>query len=347
MPPSQDPTHPDVTDPLQATQASAPSPSQVPNLELKARLLIIFMLVLVSASALYVLYARGVFDATQRLVLVADDSEGIVVGKDLTFSGFPIGRVSRIELAADGKARILIDVAAKDAHWLRTSSIFTMERGLVGETKIRAFSGVLTDPPIPPDAVRTVLRGDTNAEIPRLVAATRTLLENLERMSGAESSLNASLGNLQTITASLSNNVTGRYGVLGGVLGGEENAKKVVSALDRTNALLANADKRLFGKSGVMDDTQATIAQLNALLLDARTSLKKVDAVLAEAQGVAVEVKGVASEAKSVAANARIATTDLGLLRSEVDASLRKIGHLVDEINRKWPFARDTELKLP
>jgi phospholipid/cholesterol/gamma-HCH transport system substrate-binding protein len=48
-----------------------------------------------------------------------------------------------------------------------------------------------------------------------------------------------------------------------------------------------------------------------------------------------------------VAANARVATTDLGTLRAEVEASLRKIQHLVDEINRKWPFARNAEVNLP
>jgi phospholipid/cholesterol/gamma-HCH transport system substrate-binding protein len=30
-----------------------------------------------------------------------------------------------------------------------------------------------------------------------------------------------------------------------------------------------------------------------------------------------------------------------------VDASLRKVEQLVNEINRKWPFARDPEIKLP
>ena len=44
--------------------------------------------------------------------------------------------------------------------------------------------------------------------------------------------------------------------------------------------------------------------------------------------------------------NARVATTDLGALRTEVDATVRKVEQLVDEVNRKWPFARDTELKL-
>ena len=33
-----------------------------------------------------------------------------------------------------------------------------MERSLVGETKIRAFSGILTDPLLPAGAERTVLR---------------------------------------------------------------------------------------------------------------------------------------------------------------------------------------------
>jgi phospholipid/cholesterol/gamma-HCH transport system substrate-binding protein len=48
-----------------------------------------------------------------------------------------------------------------------------------------------------------------------------------------------------------------------------------------------------------------------------------------------------------VGANAREASADLGQLRAEVDAALRKVDALVGEINRKWPFARETELKLP
>jgi phospholipid/cholesterol/gamma-HCH transport system substrate-binding protein len=299
------------------------------HVEFKATLLLALIATLVCAFLLYVMYARGVFEQTQQLVLVADDSEGIIAGMDLTFSGFPIGRVRRIELAADGKARLLIDVPRKDAHWLRTSSIFTMERGMVGETRLRAFSGMLTDPPLPEGSERTLLRGDTNAEIPRIVASARALLENLETMTGTESSLNTSLDHLRTVTGRLN----GRYGMLTGVLGSEDNAKKIIATLDRTNALLAQADQRIFGRDGVMDGTQAAVAQLTGVLSDARASLQKVDAVLAEAQ--------------AVGANARVASTDLGALRAEVEISLRKVSQLVDEVNRKWPFARDTEIKLP
>ena len=64
-----------------------------------------------------------------------------------------------------------------------------------------------------------------------------------------------------------------------------------------------------------------------------RASLKKVDAILADAQAAAGNVKA--------------ATTDLAALRAEVEASLRKVSALIDEINRKWPFERDTKIKLP
>jgi phospholipid/cholesterol/gamma-HCH transport system substrate-binding protein len=306
-----------------------PIPDEPRHVEAKAAMLMILIGLLIAAFVLYVMYARGVFEATQRVVLVADDSEGVIPGMDMTFAGFPIGRVNQVELASDGKAQILVDVPKQDARWLRVSSVFTLERSVVGETRLKAFSGVLTDPPLPPGARRTVLRGDASAEIPRLLASARALLDNLDTMTRSDSHISSALANIDT----LSGRLTGKYGVLGGALGGDEEARKLLQTLDRVNGILGKADQRVFGKNGVMDETQAAMAQLNGVLKDARTTLTKVDAVLAEAQ--------------AVGANARVASQDLGVLRGEVDASLRKVNRLVDEINRKWPFSRNTEIKLP
>jgi phospholipid/cholesterol/gamma-HCH transport system substrate-binding protein len=318
------------------------APPEIKHLEFKAALLLAFFLLLVCGSTLYLLYARGTFEATQTVVLVSDDSEGVVVGMNLTFSGFPIGRVRRIELAEDGNARIIVEVPRKDAHWLRTSSVFTLVRGLVGNTNIRAFSGMLQDPPLPDGAVRQVLRGDASAEIPKVLQAVKELVENLNSVTAKDGPLGSTLANLQTATEKLN----GPGGAMSVLLGSEKEAQKITAALDRTNTLLARldgltakvdslaakTDAQVFGQQGVMAETRATIVQLNTLLAEARGSLKKVDAVLQEAQ--------------AIGANAREATTDLGALRAEVEANLRKIEGLVNEINRKWPFARDTELKL-
>lgn len=311
------------------------APPAIPHAEAKAIALIVLTVALLAAFVLYVMAARGVFEETQRLVLLADNSEGVVVGMDMTFSGFPIGRVARIELGAEGKAHIHIDVPQKDAHWLRSSSVFTLERGIVGGARLRAYTGLLDDPPLPDAARREALIGDAAAGIPQLVSTLQQLAENLERITAADAPLDASLGNVKTLTGAM----TGRHGALAGLLG-ETGAARVGAALERTNRLLARTDARLFGKDGLMDGAQrataavpAAVDEAHALLRDARASLQKADAAL--------------EDARAIAAGARVATVDLDALRDEVEASLRRLSGLVEEVDRKWPFARDRELKLP
>lgn len=317
--------------------------AKVANVEFKAALLLFIMVAMIVASAAYLLYARGLFEPTQRLVLVADDSEGVSVGMDMTFSGFPIGRVRRIELGPDGTARILLDVPKKDAHWLRESSIFTIERSLVGATRIRAFTGLMDAPPLPDGAQREVLKGDALADIPRLVSSVRDLLEHLNQMTASQSPLNVSLQQLQVAMETL-NGPQGALGLLMGnasdrdrLLSGMDEARALVVRLEalasQTESLVGHADQRLFGEDGLMTDTQASVRELQGLLADARQSLQKVDAVLVEALGIAE--------------NTRSATVDLDALRADVESSLRQVEQLVNDIQRRWPFAREAEVRLP
>lgn len=317
--------------------------AKVANVEFKAALLLLTMLAMIVGSAAYLLYARGLFEPTQRLVLIADDSEGVSVGMDMTFSGFPIGRVRRIELAGDGTARILLDVPEKDAHWLRESSVFTIERSLVGATRIRAFTGLLDAPALPDGAEREVLKGDALADLPRLVSSVRDLLDHLNQMTSSQSPLNVSLQELQVAMETL-NGPQGALSLLMGnstdrdrLLGVFDETRALVTRLEalasRTESMVGNADQRLFGDDGLMTDTQTSIREVQGLLTDARQSLQKVDAVLVEAQGIAE--------------NTRSATVDLHALRTDVETSLRQVEQLVNDIQRRWPFARDAEIRLP
>jgi phospholipid/cholesterol/gamma-HCH transport system substrate-binding protein len=313
------------------------------NIGVKVGALLAVSIVIALGFIVYVLDSRGVFDQTQRMYLIADNAEGISVGTDLTFSGFPIGKVRRITLRDDGKVRISVRVPVSETKWLRESSVFVIDVPLVGAAKLRAFTANLQGPPLADRAERPVLRGDTTEEIPRMVASLRAVLDNLDQMTDTGSSLQESITNVRTVTGRMA----GKYGVLGGLMGSEDNAKKVIASIDRANALLASlggvslkldsllskTDRRVFGQGGVIDETQKAVTQANAILGDVRESLKKVDALLADAQ--------------AVGANAKAATADLGTLRAEVEASLRKVTSLIEEINRKWPFGRDTQIKLP
>jgi phospholipid/cholesterol/gamma-HCH transport system substrate-binding protein len=320
------------------------APKALPRgLGVKVGMLLAATILIAGGFVLYVLFARGTFEHTQKLYLIAGDVEGVSVGLNMTFSGFPVGRVRRITLGEDGKAKIEIDVREDDAKWLRKSSVFTLERGLVGGAKIRVYSGNLQDAQLEDGAVRPVLRGDTTEEMPQLVATARSILENVDHLTGEGSPMRATFVNLQK----LSERMSGPHGVLGAMLGGDEQVAKVIGAIERTNTLLAslertstrldtllaNTDRRVLGDGGVVDETRKVVVQAEALLGDVRGSLKKLDAVLADAQ--------------SVSSSAKNATADLAQLRAEVDANMRKISGLVDEMNRKWPFQRETQITLP
>lgn len=327
------PTPPDDS-PLRVSEPASDQP--VSHVRFKAAVLLLFTVLLITAATLYVLYARGFFEATRSLVLTTDDSEGVVAGMDMTFSGFPIGRVRQVALGPNGEVRIAIDVTEKDAHWLRTSSVFTLVRGIVGATAIKAYTGVLTDPPLPDGAVRPVLRGDATADIPRVIGSAREVLEHLSALTRPDGELHGALANLHGAAERLN----GPQGALGFVFGNDADARKLVLTLERTNALLgradqlaAKADAQVFGEAGVMRDVRRTVAELQGLLADTRASLRKVDAVLVETQGIASNVRG--------------ATTGLDQLRGEVEGNLRKIDALVDDLNRRWPFAREREVRLP
>jgi phospholipid/cholesterol/gamma-HCH transport system substrate-binding protein len=206
------------------------------SMGVKVGMLLAATLLIIGGFVAYVLFARGVFEPFQRLYLVTDNAEGVRVGMDLTYAGFPIGRVRRIRLREDGQVRISIRVPVDQAHWLRASSVFVLDVPLVGAARLRAFSSNLKDPPLADRAERAVLRGDTAQEIPRLVASARAILENLDQITASGSNLQESIRGTRVIIERMA----GKYGVLGGVLGSDDNAKKILAAIDRANALMAS-----------------------------------------------------------------------------------------------------------
>jgi phospholipid/cholesterol/gamma-HCH transport system substrate-binding protein len=190
---------------------------------------------------------------------------------------------------------------AKDAKWLRTSSVFTLVRGLVGGTQLRAYTGVLTDPPLPDGAERPVLRGDANEEIPRVIGAAKDVLDNLNQITAQDSELRKAMANLQASPRSCK--AAGRAARHLRQRGGCAQAG---ARLERANAagahrkLSGNADRLIVQRrhAGVRPDgVVATMrappcGSCNGLLADARGSLQKVDAVLKEAQGIGGNVRG-------------------------------------------------------
>ena len=313
------------------------------KLHFKVGLFAAASLLLGALFVVYLLHARGFFEKTYRLQLAASSADGVAPGVPLAFSGIEIGSVTTLGLNDYGGIVIQVELRERNAKWLRQDSTFTLDKPLVGGAKIRVDSFNPDAPALPDNSTMLLLTSDISKEIPVLVERVKAILANVEHLTRKDGEINATLANVQTVTGRM----TGEYGMLEGVLGSPEKARAVTDSLDKTRALItrldglalkmdgmaAKTDQWLFAKNGMADLSRESLAQVKLMLDDAQSSLKKADAIMANA----VEIS----------ANVKDGTQDIAKLRAEIDDAVRQANALITEINKKWPFARNPEVKLP
>lgn len=313
------------------------------KLNFKVGLFALASLLLGVGFLVYLLHARGFFEDTFHLRLAASSADSVTPGVPLVFSGIEIGNVSSVGLNENGGILIQLNLLARNAKWLRQNSTFTLDKPIVGSAKIRVDSPDLSAPALPDHATMLLLTSDVTKEIPVLVERVKAILANVEYLTRKDGEINSTLANVQTVTGRM----TGEYGVLEGVLGSPEKARAVTDSLEKTRALMtrldslalkvdgmaAKTDQWLFAQNGVAEHTRESLAQVRLMLNDAQSSLKKADALMSNAVAISADVKA--------------GTQDIAALRAEIDDAVRKANGLVNEINKKWPFARDPEVKLP
>jgi phospholipid/cholesterol/gamma-HCH transport system substrate-binding protein len=303
----------------------------------RAKFLIGLTALLLVGAVVFILHARGAFESSQRLILITDDSEGATVGMSLTFAGFQLGRVTRIRLGEDGNAHIEVDIPQSEAHWLKVSSVFTLERNLLGGTRLKAYSGILEDPVLPDGAVRPLLRGDATADIPKVAGTARELLENLQALTGRNSPLVRSLEAIEVASQRLASD----RGALAVLMGNTQGADQLQEAIGDLQQLIAATNEKVLGlqpssnSGSTLESVNKTLQATEATLRKAQESLNKLDAVL--------------DDTKAITRNARAASQDLEQLRYEVEASLRTADELMRDVQRVWPLSQDPEkgLALP
>ena len=306
------------------------------KLHFKVGLFAAASLFLAAVFVVYLLHARGFFEDIFELRLATASADGVAPGVPVVFSGIEIGRVTTLGLNENGGIVIHAEFLARNAKWLRETSTFTLDKPLVGGAKIRVDSPDLDAPALADGSTALLLSSDISKEVPALVERVKTILANVEHLTRKDGEVNATLANVEKLTARM----TGEYGMLEGLLGSAEKARAVTDSLDKTRALITKldgmalkTDQWLFAPDGVAEETRASLAQVRLMLNDAQASLKKADAVMANAVEISADVKQ--------------GTQDIAALSSEIDDAVRKANALVNEINKKWPFARDPEVKLP
>ncbi len=307
------------------------------KIETKVGLYVVVTALLILVSIGYIAYKKGVFEPVSTYTLSSKSGEDLTEGMPVLFAGFTIGRVQTLELNESGSVLIRIRIPQRHTKWIRSNSTFIINKPLLGSPRIVIVTDNVKKPPLSAKEIREVVTvNDINETIQKLqplLERINHIATNIERMTGnladPQGDVNKILRNAEKITENLSR----KKSILEMAVGNEESVKSIHAGLknirditEHVDMILKNTDDGIYGQEGLLP-------QISSILKDILVKLEKLDKTV--------------DNINKISTDAADSTTDMKLLRTEIDAAVNSIGSLASELEKKIPFKKEPEIKLP
>jgi phospholipid/cholesterol/gamma-HCH transport system substrate-binding protein len=318
-----------------------PSPSKV---EFKVGLFVIITFLLVAGFLTYFAYRKDVFTKINTFTLISRTGDDLAEGMPVMFSGFNIGRIHSLELSEEGMVIIKIRVPERHVKWLRANSTFIVDKPLIGSPKMLVSNPEEPGPPLAATSRPEVTRVNNLAEIAKqvqpILERAKNIVANLEeismQISSPEGDINKILGHSERLAAKLAQ----KNSLLEVLIHDREAVEAIHDSLRRTRDLTLRMDQILTRVDGMAKKTDEGIYGQDGLLPLTNKILKET---LTKLDLVAVSLENI----NKITADVAGSTHNLKRLRADLDAAAASLNDLVTEINRKIPFRKRPEIKLP
>jgi len=293
------------------------------NIAFRVGLFVVVTVLLITAFVGYVAYKKNVFSKVYTFTFSSKSGEGFSEGMPLVFSGFEIGKVQSLELNEKGVVIITIKVPERHVRWIRSDTIFILDRPLIGSAKIVVYTESLNSPVLSTDMVPEIYPVDS---INEAIQKVQPILKKIDTI----------LANSVKITTNLS----GKETLLEMATGDRESVKsinellkkskdigyKLDSILKKADSLTAKTDEGLFGADGLLP-------LIRTMLKDIIGKLERLNAAI--------------DELPEISSNVSKSTGDLDKLRQDIDATIDSSNELLKNIDRILPGEKEREIKLP
>jgi len=293
------------------------------NIEFKVGLFVIIVLLLISAFVAYMAFKKDVFSKVYTFTFSSKSGESFSEGMPLVFSGFQIGKVHSLELNEEGLVIITIKVPERHVKWMRSDSIFILDRPLIGKPKIVVYTESLESPVLTPQTVPEVFPVDSIDEAIQktqpLLKKVETILENSEKitatLAGKQTLLEMALGDKKTVSS-----INQAFVRLNDI------SRTLDHLLTRVDAVAAKTDDRFFGKEGILP-------LVRVILNDVTEKLERLNSAIDDVPKISSDV------VKS--------TANLDKLKEDIDTALDATNALLKDIDTLLPGEKESEIALP
>lgn len=259
-------------------------------------LVTIFFTALIILGYLF-LEKKGVFNKSYTYYTYAENAMVFKAGMAVKYSGFDIGMISDIDLETTEKVKIVISIDEHYRRFITVGSELVLTKPLFGLPYIE-LKKTSNKKLLPVNGkMKMVITDDINDMIARLQPIAKKLInivENLETITGEiasdNSPLNKSLVNLEKFTSKLANDDS----LLTTVTGDKTVAKKLVISLDSLEKTFQNIQSISNDlNTTIANPTSASINNINAILLDIKQKLKKLNPTVDTIAKMNPEIKNI------------------------------------------------------
>ncbi|MDI6776099.1 MAG: hypothetical protein QMD03_02480 [Syntrophales bacterium] len=302
------------------------------KIEFKVGLFIIVTTLLIIGSLGYVAYKKGIFEEVHTFTLSSKSGEELTEGMPVVFAGFKIGVVHSLELSENGSVIIKIRVPERHVKWIRSDSRFIVNKPFIGSSRIVVLTDDLGSPVLSKEKVPEVT---TASDINEAIKKLQPIFEEVNKITANVEKVTANLADPQGDVRKILRNSEQITAQVDSILkddvreilkNSEQVTVRVDSILQKVDTMAAKTDETMYGKEGLL-------SLVRKILEDLLVKLGRIDAAL--------------DNVVKISADTADATTDLRLLRSEIEATVNSINDMVKELNRKIPFKEKPEIKLP
>lgn len=312
--------------------------------ELKVGFFLIISTMLIALSIGYVAYKKGIFAEVYTFTLSSKSGEELTEGMPVVFSGFKIGVVHALELSDDGSVIIKIKIPERHVKWIRMDSTFIVNKPFIGSARIVVVTDNLQSAILSPEQAPEVVNvSDINEAIRKL----QPLLEKVDRIAGNIEILTKNIadpkGSVHKIlanTENLTTNLAQKKSFLEMAISDRESIDSIHAALKQTGDITAQVEailKRVDKMAGKTDDM--VYGEGGAL----PTVIKALKDILAKLEKLNTTVDNI----NKISNEAADSAGDLKVLREQIDAAVTSLGDLARELEKKIPFKKAPEIKLP
>lgn len=216
----------------------------------------------------YLAHIKGMFESRLTMHIEVDTATGLFEGMRVTYKGFELGRLTKLELTTGGMVAGTLNIHPKHAMYLTQGSVLKLSKEKIVTSELVLVRDEAINTPMPPLTQLKIVKDDVAADVTkRLDPLLNKLQMLLTQMADPDEGVQASLRQSRKVMV------------------------QTAQTLEHTSHAMKQLSDQERGLPAVLGQTRDTMAQLERSLVQTQKTLGSADHLIQNVDGTVNEIK--------------------------------------------------------